>query len=90
MKLFKTLTAISFCSVLFSQSSNYLKLSEVSVVTQDRDTLFLLDNSTGRIIRMSWDMQNIPRSERPVILLVASLPTDISCKKNKKRSRRNR
>ena len=59
----------------FSQKSRYIKLSEISVVTEKRDTLFLLDNHTGRIILESWDSYESKKDkDRPVILMVANLP----------------
>jgi hypothetical protein len=40
----------------------------VSYVSKNRDTLYLPENSTGRLIYSSWD--NVPKKEWPVILFV--------------------
>lgn len=40
----------------------------VSYISKNRDTLYLPDNSTGRLIYSSWN--NVPKKEWPVILFV--------------------
>ena len=40
----------------------------VSYVSKNRDTLYLPDNSTGRLIYRSWN--DVPKKEWPVILFV--------------------
>ena len=50
---------LSFCS--FSQRC-------VSYVSKNRDTLYLPDNSIGRLIYYSWN--NVPKKEWPIILFV--------------------
>lgn len=40
----------------------------VSYVSKNKDTLYLPENSTGRLIYSSWD--NVPKKEWPVILFV--------------------
>lgn len=70
----KTFILFFFPLLSFSQSS-YIQLSEVSVITEDRDTLFLLNSDIGNEIRNSWN--NYPpevQKNSPVIIMVASLP----------------
>ena len=50
---------LSFCSL--SQRC-------VSYVSKNRDTLYLPDNSIGRLIYYSWN--NVPKKEWPIILFV--------------------
>jgi hypothetical protein len=49
----------SFCSL--SQKS-------VSYISKNRDTLFLPNNSTGRLILTSWN--DVPEDKRPVIIFI--------------------
>jgi len=59
----------------FAQSSKYIKLSEISVVTEKRDTLFLLNNDIGMRVLESWNTyESDKKNDRPVILMVANLP----------------
>lgn len=70
----KTFILFLFPLLSFSQS-NYIKLSEFSVVTEDRDTLFLLSGDIGNRIRNSWNTPSPDIQENtPVIIMVASLP----------------
>jgi hypothetical protein len=50
-------------------------LSEFSVVTKDRDTLFLLNDDIGNKIKNSWNTYSSEVQENPpVIIMVAALP----------------
>ena len=55
-------------TILLSTSFCVLSQKGVSYISKDRDTLFLPDNSTGRLILTSWD--NVPKKKRPVIIFV--------------------
>jgi hypothetical protein len=68
---FTFLTLSSFC---FSQN-RYVKLSEISVVTENRDTLFLMNDDLGRNIYQLWQEEYSKTSKRSTaVLLVRSLP----------------
>jgi hypothetical protein len=70
----KTFILFLFPLLSFSQS-NYIQLSEFSVVTKDRDTLFLLNDDIGNKIKNSWNTYSSEVQENsPVIIMVASLP----------------
>jgi hypothetical protein len=70
----KTFILFLFPLLSFSQS-NYIQLSEFSVVTKDRDTLFLLNDDIGNKIKNSWNTYSSEVQENsPVIIMVAALP----------------
>lgn len=59
----------------FSQGSRYIKLSEISVVTEKLDTLFLLNDDLGKRISLSWDIDaDETDKNRPIIIMVENLP----------------
>ncbi len=65
-------------SVLFIMIINVLHSQEdvypISLVSQNRDTLWLINNSTGKLIARSWEIGKIPDGEKkPVILFVDNL-----------------
>lgn len=88
MKAFKLLIGILISFSSFSQTNGYLKLSDVSMVTLDRDTLFLKDDDLGRRILSTWDMAHISNTDRPTILLVSEFPSYPSVAVSSKRSKR--
>jgi hypothetical protein len=66
--------ALSLFVSLLSFSQDY-KFNKLSVVSPNRDTLWLLNDPSGRLIAYSWELeQNLPE-KKPVIILVESLPT---------------
>lgn len=73
MKLFLFLLFIPM--FVFSQGSKYIKLSEISVVTEKLDTLFLLNDDLGKRIYLSWDIDaDETDKNRPIIIMVDNLP----------------
>ena len=77
-----------FQGVAYSQTVH----ERISVVSPDKDTLWLINNNTGHLIAHSWeDYQDTPEQKKPVILLVDALPLDRYCyTNNKKRNGRRR
>ncbi len=67
-----TLSLILFYSLL-SFSQEY-KSTAVSVISPNKDTLWLLDDNTGRLIAYSWEIETDPPEKKPVILFVERLP----------------
>jgi hypothetical protein len=70
----KTFILILFPLFSFAQS-NYIKLSEYSVTNSSRDTLFLLNDNFGNMIRYSWKGVSSEVEKIPTILMVATLPS---------------
>jgi hypothetical protein len=69
-----------FCSIsLFSQEINDNK-NKIAFTTQERDTLWILNNTTGKLIAESWKLPSPKNEKIPVIIMVESLPAD---KRNK-------
>jgi len=69
--IFLFLTLSTFC---FSQS-RYVKLSEISVVTENKDTLFLIDDDLGKNIYQLWQIEYSKTSKTiPAVILVQTLP----------------
>ena len=65
------LSLLLFCSLIsFSQEYKYTGLS---VISPNKDTLWLIDDSTGRLIAYSWEIGE-PEEKKPVILFVERLP----------------
>lgn len=88
MKTFKLLLGILISFSSFSQTSGYLRLSDISMVTPDRDTLFLINDELGRRILSTWDMAHVSPKDRPTILLVTEFPSSPIATTGSKRSRR--
>jgi hypothetical protein len=80
MKNTLLLLALFFYNLSFSQNYQYTGLS---VISPNRDTLWLKDDSTGRLIAYTWELETNPEVKKPVILFVANLP--VIEEKNKKR-----
>jgi len=80
MKKLILLPLLLFYIISFSQEYQYTGLS---VISPNKDTLWLIDDSTGRLIAYSWELQTDPREKKPVILFVENLP--IIEEKNRKR-----
>ena len=66
------LSLIVFYSLL-SFSQEY-KSTALSVISPNKDTLWLLDDNTGRLIAYSWEIETNPSEKKPVILFVERLP----------------
>ena len=80
MKKLILLPLLLFYIISFSQEYQYTGLS---VISPNKDTLWLIDDSTGRLIAYSWELQTDHREKKPIILFVESLP--IIEEKNRKR-----
>jgi hypothetical protein len=67
-------------------------VSELSVVSPNRDTLWLINNSTGLLIARSWEVNYYPNNEKkPVIIMADVLPNpNLNLSSNEKKSRRRR
>jgi hypothetical protein len=77
-----------FYSLSYSQNS---EKQRISLVSPDRDTLWLLNEDIGHLIAYSWKgYQDTPEQKKPVILLVNSLPLDRYCLTNKRRNGKSR
>lgn len=71
----------------FSQTRNY-RVTEISVVSPNMDTLWLVNNDTGLLIAESWNIGANTELQKPVIIITDVLPNPnitIDNKKNKKR-----
>jgi hypothetical protein len=88
MKTFKLLLGILISFSFFSQTERYIRLSEISMVTPNRDTLFLINDDLGRRILSTWDIALISPKDRPTILLVTEFPSYTIASAGSKRSRR--
>ena len=77
-----------FQGVAYSQTEH----ERISVVSPDKDTLWLLNDDTGQLIAHSWiDYKDTLEQKKPVILLVDALPLDRYCyQNNKKRNGKKR
>ncbi len=65
---------------------SYTQEEQISVVSKNMDTLWLINNDTGRLIARSWEMGNLPQGEKiPVILIVDQLPINTGREKRKYR-----
>lgn len=81
----RTLLFISFYFFyFFSYSQDYLR-TEVTIISPNRDTLWILNNDTGRLIAASWESPiEKEKKDKPVILIVNSFPyIDQYTEKNK-------
>jgi hypothetical protein len=90
MKKICILSFLLFQVVAYSQKT---ERERISVVSPDRDTLWLINNNTGNLIAHSWEeYQDTPEQKKPVILLVDVLPVDRYCyiNSNKKNGKRKR
>lgn len=77
-----------FYSLIYSQNTEGQR---ISLVSPNRDTLWLLNDNTGHLIAYSWkDYNDTTEQKKPVILLVNSLPLNKYCLLNKKRNRKLR
>jgi hypothetical protein len=76
MKSLLLLLFLFYSISLFSQEINDNK-NKITFTTQERDTLWILDNDTGKLIAESWKLPKLPKNEKiPVIIMVKSLPSD--------------
>jgi hypothetical protein len=65
---------------------SYTQKEQISVVSKNMDTLWLINNDTGRLIARSWEMGNLAPGEKiPVILIVDALPINTGSEKRKYR-----
>jgi hypothetical protein len=90
MKKIYILLFLLFQGVAYSQKTEH---ERISVVSPSKDTLWLINNSTGHLIAHSWEeYQDTPEQKKPVILLVDVLPVDRYCyvNSNKKNGKRKR
>lgn len=71
----------------FSQTRNY-KVTTISVVSPNMDTLWLVNDITGLSIARSWDMGENTKVERPTIIITDVLPTPIVSVDSKKNKRK--
>jgi hypothetical protein len=72
--------------LLFYFNVSYTQKEEISVVSKNMDTLWLINNDTGRLIARSWGMGNLPPGQKiPVILIVDALPINTESEKRKYR-----
>lgn len=67
---------------IYSKSQNY-KYTGISLISPNKDTLWLINDDLGQLIVQSWDISYSPPENKPVILLVDKLP--YIEEKNKKR-----
>lgn len=80
MKFFFIPTYFLIAFISYSQD-NY----PVSAVSKNRDTLWLLNNDTGKLIADSWEISPVLLDEKkPVIIFVEILPI-ITNSRNKKK-----
>jgi hypothetical protein len=76
MKSLLVLLFLFYSISLFSQEINDNK-NKITFTTQERDTLWILGNQTGKLIAESWKLPTLPKNEKiPVIIMVKSLPPD--------------
>ena len=47
----------------------------ISVVSKNRDTLWLVDQPIGHLIATTWDTNPLPDVKKPVIIFVKELPS---------------
>jgi len=80
MKKILFLLSIFYYSLSFSQ--NYVYTGQ-SVISPYKDTLWLRNDDTGKLIAYSWEIDTNPSEKKPVILFVDQLP--IIEEKSKKR-----
>jgi len=91
MKIFSLSLFLLFYATSYSQDSWNQR---ISLVSPNRDTLWLLNNDIGHSIAYSWkNYEDTKEQKKPVILLVNALPLDRYCytnnkKKNEKRRRK--
>ena len=88
MKKFCILVFLLFQGQAYSQNSGH---ERISLVSPNRDTLWLLNNDTGHLIAYSWkDYKDTPEQKKPVIVLVNSLPLDKYYLPNKRKNGKSR
>lgn len=89
MKKFCILVFLLFQGQAYSQNSGH---ERISLVSPNKDTLWLINDDIGNLIAYSWkDYEDTPEQKKPVILLVNSLPLDrYCCIKNKKKNVKGR
>lgn len=73
-----------FLIVLLFLSQTLLSQTQLSYISQNRDTLLLPNNDTGELIYESW--ANVPKLEWPVILFVSE---DLIASLNERKKRKN-
>ena len=86
----------NICILLFLmlQDVAYSQKNEserISFVSPAKDTLWLLNNETGRSIAYSWkNYEDTQEQKKPVIVLVNALPLDRYCYTNNKKKNEKR
>lgn len=48
--------------------------TKISVVSENRDTLWLINDEIGKMIANTWEIETDPPERKPVIILVDRLP----------------
>lgn len=77
-----------FSIISLGQTSTKPKISYVS---KNKDTLWLIDDETGRLIAESWTFEpNYTAEKRPVIIFVDRLPTPVNISTDEKKRRKRR
>jgi len=74
LKMKNTFIVLSMFTSLLSFSQDY-KFTGISVVSPNRDTLWLLNDPQGRLIAYSWEMEKNLPEKKPVIIIVENLPS---------------
>jgi hypothetical protein len=68
------LFTILFFFAYYTYSQDYIR-NESTLISPNRDTLWILNNETGKLIASSWESPlEKSKANKPVILMVNSLP----------------
>ena len=62
-------------------NDNYASDANVSFVTPAKDTIFLQDDVTGKMIKQIWERDNRYSGKKPVIVMVPNLAAVIKSRK---------
>ena len=90
-KFLLVLLSLIFSNFFYSQQNKKnLANDRVSVVSSNRDTLWLINNDLGKLIANTWDHPKSSKEKKPRIIMVDVLPDnplyiETERKKNKKR-----
>lgn len=76
-------------SPLFSQKTQENQGNErISVVSKNKDTLWLINNDLGKLIANTWNYPNYISKNRPRIIMVDVLPTPTYVEMERKRNKK--
>lgn len=81
-KIYTILASILITTSLYSQSGASLS-PPITYITPEKDTLFIQDDSMGKMIKDIWNGDTKYKGKKPIIVMVPNITTFLMERKKK-------